>query len=188
MARIWGLLNLLVFIEISSIIRPEKILLLKPVICWGDYPSAGRSVALDNGIGGAIAAVDSAASSKLKELAKDVTAVDDKSKKKGRGGGKSEAEQYSDIVDSANRRITSLKAEEAALGMTEQAALALKYEAELLNQAQQSGINLTAAQRAELSSVARQMRGKGSPAIIATALIRGAGNSGPRLRPTERRA
>ncbi|CCF21847.1 protein of unknown function [Pseudorhizobium banfieldiae] len=41
--------------------------------------------------------------------------------------------------------------------MTEQAALALKYETELLNQAQQKGINLTAAQRAELSGVANQM-------------------------------
>lgn len=108
-------------------------------------------------IGGAIAAGASAASSKLKELAKNITAVDDKSKKKGRGGGKTEAEQYSDIVDGANRRIASLKAEEAALGMAEQAALALKYETELLNQAQQKGINLTAAQRAELSGLANQM-------------------------------
>ena len=105
-------------------------------------------------IGGAIAAGASAASSKLKELAKDITAVDDKSKKK---GGKTEAEKYSDIVDGANRRIASLKAEEAALGMTEQAALALKYETELLNQAQQKGINLTAAQRAELSGLASEM-------------------------------
>jgi hypothetical protein len=35
MARIWGSLNLLVFIKISSIIKPEKILLLKPVNWWG---------------------------------------------------------------------------------------------------------------------------------------------------------
>ncbi len=38
MARIWGSLNLLVFIKISSFIKPEKILLLKPVNWWGDYP------------------------------------------------------------------------------------------------------------------------------------------------------
>ncbi|AVC48657.1 hypothetical protein RLV_3493 [Rhizobium leguminosarum bv. viciae] len=37
MARIWGSLNLLVFIKISSIIKPEKILLLKPVNYRGDY-------------------------------------------------------------------------------------------------------------------------------------------------------
>jgi hypothetical protein len=37
MAIICGSLNLLVFIKISSIIKPEKILLLKPVNCRGDY-------------------------------------------------------------------------------------------------------------------------------------------------------
>jgi lambda family phage tail tape measure protein len=109
------------------------------------------------GFGGAITKGASAASAKLKELAKDLTTVDDKSKKKGGGGGKTEAEKYSDIVDGANRRIASLKAEQQALGMTEQAALALKYETDLLNQAQQKGINLTAAQKAELAGLAQQM-------------------------------
>ncbi|EPE93618.1 hypothetical protein RGCCGE502_34706 (plasmid) [Rhizobium grahamii CCGE 502] len=33
----WGSLNLLVFIKISSAIKPEKILLLKPVNSRGDY-------------------------------------------------------------------------------------------------------------------------------------------------------
>jgi hypothetical protein len=41
MARICGSVNLLVFIKISSIIKPEKILLLKPVNRRGDYPVAG---------------------------------------------------------------------------------------------------------------------------------------------------
>jgi|GEM_PF-1066502 len=110
--------------------------------------------------GGAITKGASMASAKLKELAKDLTTVDDKSKKKGGGGGgggKSEAEKYSDIVDGANRRIASLKAEQEALGMTEQAALALKYETDLLNQAQQRGITLTAAQKAELAGLAQTM-------------------------------
>lgn len=35
MARICGSVNLLVLIKISSIIKPEKILLLKPVNCRG---------------------------------------------------------------------------------------------------------------------------------------------------------
>ena len=105
-------------------------------------------------IGAAISNGASAASAKLKELAKSLTEVDEKSKKK---GGKTEAEKYSDIVEGANRRIASLKAEEAALGMTEEAALKLKYETELLNQAQQKGITLTASQRAELSGLAGQM-------------------------------
>ncbi|MBD9635477.1 phage tail length tape measure family protein [Ensifer sp. ENS07] len=107
-------------------------------------------------IGTAVTKGASAASTKLKELAKDLTTVDDKSKKKG-GGGKTEAEKYSDIVDGANRRIASLKAEQEALGMTEQSAAALKYETDLLNQAQQKGIELTAAQKAELSGLAQQM-------------------------------
>lgn len=107
-------------------------------------------------IGTAVTKGASAASTKLKELAKDITTVDEKSKKKG-GGGKTEAEKYSDIVDGANRRIASLKAEQEALGMTEQSAAALKYETDLLNQAQQKGIELTAAQKAELSGLAQTM-------------------------------
>jgi len=123
--------------------------------------SAAMSSAMETdyvgGFGEAISRGASAASAKLKELAKDLTTVDDKSKKKKGGGGKTEAEKYSDIVDGANRRIASLKAEQAALGMTEQAALALKYQTDLLNQAQQKGINLTASQKAELAGLAQQM-------------------------------
>ncbi|QFI65795.1 phage tail length tape measure family protein [Sinorhizobium alkalisoli] len=120
--------------------------------------SSAMSTDYVGGFGEAISRGASAASAKLKELAKDLTTVDDKSKKKkGGAGGKTEAEKYSDIVDGANRRIASLKAEQAALGMTEQAALALKYETELLNQAQQKGINLTASQKAELAGLAQQM-------------------------------
>ncbi|TBZ34262.1 hypothetical protein E0H44_32190, partial [Rhizobium leguminosarum bv. viciae] len=46
MAIICGSLNLLVFIKISSIIKPEKILLLKPINWRGDYPGAVRPCAL----------------------------------------------------------------------------------------------------------------------------------------------
>ncbi|WP_223566942.1 phage tail tape-measure protein [Agrobacterium tumefaciens] len=119
--------------------------------------SAAQNTDYVGGFASAITKGASVASAKLKELAKDLTTVDDKSKKKGGGGGKSEAEKYSDIVDGANRRIASLKAEQQALGMTEQAALALKYETDLLNQAQQKGITLTATQKAELAGLAQQM-------------------------------
>lgn len=107
--------------------------------------------------GTAISNGASKATEKLKELAKWIDTTDAKSKTKGGAGGKTEAEKYSDIVDGANRRIASLNAEQAALGMTEQASLALKYETDLLNQAQQKGIELTAAQRAELAGLAGQM-------------------------------
>ncbi|WLS01750.1 phage tail length tape measure family protein [Shinella oryzae] len=104
--------------------------------------------------GEGIARGASAASGKLQELAKWMTTVDEKKKK---SGGKTDAEKYSDIVDGANRRLASLKAEELALGMTEQASLSLRYETDLLNEAQQKGITLTAKQRGELNSLAGQM-------------------------------
>ncbi|MCJ8519023.1 hypothetical protein ABID21_001931 [Pseudorhizobium tarimense] len=97
----------------------------------------------------------SAAADKVKALAGWMETVDDK-KKKGRGG-KTEAEKYSDIVDGANRRIASLEAERAALGMTEEAAAALRYETSLLNEAQQKGITLTEAQKGELSALGSVM-------------------------------
>lgn len=73
------------------------------------------------------------------------------------GGGKSPAESYADIIDKANRRIASLKAEQQAIGMTEESAAALRYETELLNQAQQRNIALTAGQKGELAGLAQSM-------------------------------
>lgn len=77
----------------------------------------------------------------------------------GKSGGKTEAEKYSEIVDRANRRIASLKAEQQAIGLTEEAAAALQYQTDLLNMAQQRGIELSAAQRAELTGLASSMAG-----------------------------
>ncbi|WP_311273541.1 MULTISPECIES: hypothetical protein [unclassified Rhizobium] len=71
--------------------------------------------------------------------------------------GKSEAEKYSDIIDKANRRIATLKAEQQAVGMSEEAAAALRYETDLLNQAQQRGIAISAAQKTEISGLAQAM-------------------------------
>lgn len=73
--------------------------------------------------------------------------------------GKSEAEKYSDIIAAANRRIASLKAEQDAIGLTEEAAAALQYQTDLLNMAQQRGIQLSSAQRAELTGLAASMAG-----------------------------
>lgn len=74
-----------------------------------------------------------------------------------KGGGKSEAENYDSIVEAANRRIASLKAEYEAIGMTEEAAEKLRQETDLFNDAQQKGITLTDAQRANLSTLAETM-------------------------------
>ncbi|RVH42505.1 phage tail length tape measure family protein, partial [Sinorhizobium meliloti] len=97
----------------------------------------------------------STAAGRIKDLAKGLADVDEKSKK--HTGGKSEQEKYSDIVAAAERQIAALEAERDAIGLTEQAAAALRYETQLLNEAQQRGISLTDAQKSELSSLAQVM-------------------------------
>lgn len=101
-----------------------------------------------------IAAGADNASKKLRELASSLLKVDEKKKK---SSGKTDTEKYSDIVDGANRSIASLRAEYQAVGLTAEAASKLKHETELLNQAQQKGIILTAAQKTELSGLAATM-------------------------------
>lgn len=94
------------------------------------------------------------ATDKLKELSKWLTSTDDKKKKK---GGKTDAEKYSDIVAGAERQIATLEAEQAAIGQTAYETARLKYETQLLNEAQQKGITLTAQQKNELGGLASYM-------------------------------
>lgn len=102
----------------------------------------------------------SAAADKLRELAKGLTDVDEKAKKGKKGRyGKTDAEYYQDIIDGADRRIASLLVEQQALGMTEEAANALRYEQEMLNQAQQHGIDLTPKQADYIKMLAGTMAG-----------------------------
>lgn len=105
-------------------------------------------------MGGAINDAAEWASGKLRNFSKGL-GLDDK-KKKG-SGGKTEEEKYEDIVKGAERRIASLQAEKDAIGLTEEASARLRYETELLNQAQQKGITLNATQKLELASLAEQM-------------------------------
>ncbi|PRD42135.1 phage tail tape-measure protein [Phyllobacterium phragmitis] len=105
--------------------------------------------------GTAIGEGASFASGKLKELAGWMTSVDEKGKKK--RGGRTDSEKYKDIVDGANRRIASLNAEQMAVGLTEEAAAKLRYEQDLLNQAQRAGIELTPKQTAQLKGLAATM-------------------------------
>jgi len=95
----------------------------------------------------------STAADKIKDFAKGLTDIDEKPKKRG----KSEQEKYSDLVAGAGRQIAMLEAERDAMGLTERAAAALRYEQEFLNQAQQRGISLTDAQRSELAGLAETM-------------------------------
>ncbi|MDP9590563.1 UNVERIFIED_ORG: hypothetical protein J2W19_003127 [Shinella zoogloeoides] len=77
-------------------------------------------------------------------------------RRKGRGP-KTQAELYEDLIKTTERRIASLNAERAAVGLTEQEADKLLNTTELLNDASQKGIELTDPQRAKLESLADTM-------------------------------
>ncbi|WP_448136912.1 D-alanyl-D-alanine carboxypeptidase family protein [Sinorhizobium sp. K101] len=68
-----------------------------------------------------------------------------------------QAEAYGDITASAREHAAAQGVERHALGMTAQQAQALRYEQEMLNQAQRAGIALTPQQRQEIASLAQGM-------------------------------
>lgn len=107
--------------------------------------------------GAGIAAGADKATAKLKELALWLAKVDDPKAKKAKKGGKTDADKFDDIITDANAKLATLKAEQASVGMSELATAKLRYETELLNEAQRKGITLTAGQRAELMGLADQM-------------------------------
>ncbi|WP_156394405.1 phage tail tape-measure protein [Mesorhizobium sp. Root172] len=107
--------------------------------------------------GAGIAAGADKATAKLKELATWLAKVDDPKAKKAKKGGKTDEEKFDDIVTDANAKLATLKAEQASVGMSELATAKLRYETELLNEAQRKGITLTAGQRAELMGLADQI-------------------------------
>ncbi|KQY78659.1 hypothetical protein ASD52_02090 [Ensifer sp. Root142] len=117
------------------------------------YNSAQGTDYIGKGIE-AIGGYASTAADKVKDLAKWIGTVDDKSKKR---AGKSDLEKYDDIVKGAERQIAALEAERDSLGLTAEAAAALRYETQFLNEAQQRGISLTDAQKSELSALAQVM-------------------------------
>ena len=81
---------------------------------------------------------DTAASvaGKLRSIASGITGGTDSK------AGAEKKDPYAEIVAGANRRIESLKAEQAALGMTAEQAAILKYQTDLLNDATQKKIDL----------------------------------------------
>lgn len=88
---------------------------------------------------------------KLRGLADGIGQADDKKKTKAK------KDPWKEIIDGADRRIESLKAEQAAIGETAFETERLKYETDLLNQAQQKGLELDSAQIAILQDKAVQM-------------------------------
>ncbi|SFH23008.1 D-alanyl-D-alanine carboxypeptidase family protein [Ensifer sp. OV372] len=68
-----------------------------------------------------------------------------------------QADAYSQITASAREYSAAQDTERQALGMTAQQAQALRYEQEMLNQAQRAGIALTPQQRQEIAALAQGM-------------------------------
>lgn len=102
----------------------------------------------------AVAAAGSAIAGKIRNFASGLGAEDDKKKKK---GPKTDEEKFEDIVKGAERKIASWKAEAAAIGMTEAAAMRLKNVTDLLNEAQQKNIKLTPEMRSKIEELATGM-------------------------------
>ena len=67
------------------------------------------------------------------------------------------AKKYAKLIQGANQFIAAQRLEQQALGMTEQAANALRHEQEMLNKAANDNIKLSPTQRKELAALAQQM-------------------------------
>lgn len=68
-----------------------------------------------------------------------------------------QSDAYRQITAGAREYTDAQRTEQQALGMTEQRAQALRYEQEMLNQAQRAGIQLSPQQRAEIAQLAAGM-------------------------------
>lgn len=69
------------------------------------------------------------------------------------------AKAYEGIVDNAQDFIRAQELEASVIGMSEQAANALRYEFDLLNEARRAGISLTEADKAGFKAMAEAMAG-----------------------------
>jgi hypothetical protein len=125
---------------------------------------ADRNAAVDSAlnqdyigaIGTGLSNAASGAAEKMRSLATSILEASD-AKKKGKTEAEKLAEKYADLKLSAEQFITDQYAEQQALGMTTQAANALRYQQELLNKAQRDGIILTGEQTFELLELGNRM-------------------------------
>lgn len=86
-----------------------------------------------------------------------------------KSGGAKKADPYAEIVKSGERFIAEQNAEAAALGMTTQAAAALKYEQEMLNRLTDAGKTATDEQKASIRALAEGMATAEASAAALTA-------------------
>lgn len=68
-----------------------------------------------------------------------------------------QADAYREIIAQSRSFVTEQQTEQAALGMTAQQAAALRYEQEMLTDAQRQGIAITPQQRSEIQQLAQGM-------------------------------
>jgi hypothetical protein len=85
---------------------------------------------------------------KIREFASGIGKEKDKKGKK---------DPWEELVKGAERQIATMKAEAEAVGMSAMAAAKLKYETELLNEAQQKNIKLTPEQKQKIDELAQGM-------------------------------
>ncbi len=72
-------------------------------------------------------------------------------------GEKGKKDPWEELVKGADRTIATLKSEQAAIGMTEEATAKLKYQTDLLNEAQQKNIKLTPEQIIKIDQLSTTM-------------------------------
>lgn len=135
-------------------------------VYWG--PDAAMDVAkrkLKLGIGGeAVPGGDSFLKSIRKEPAKPAKITPPAPKSSGGGGSGADSaaraaerltKAYTDLERRASERIKNLEVERQAMGMSTSAAEALRFETELLNEANRKGLTLSPAQTAKLKEQAK---------------------------------
>lgn len=118
----------------------------------GEALSAGMSAALDRDYIGAIGDLASKAADKIRSFASGLTSVAQED-----GKTKPEKDPWAELINNADRRLNSMKADQQALSMTAYEASKLRYETEMLNEAQQKNINLTPEMRRTITDLATTM-------------------------------
>jgi lambda family phage tail tape measure protein len=128
-----------------------------------DAFAGAQGVDYAGAIGTGVASFARSATGALKDLSKALLTSEEDGKKAAKAADKAAkeaaklAEAYRDIVTGAERHIAESQAEAAAIGQSAEQTARLKYQTDLLNQARDAGINLTAAQTAQLMGLGAQM-------------------------------
>lgn len=73
------------------------------------------------------------------------------------GTSKKAIKDWAEVLNGAQRSLATLQAENAELGLSAEASAKLKYETQLLNQAKEKNLTLSAAQRGQLLGIADAM-------------------------------